>query len=796
MARMDESELKAIVTAEVTSAIGADDTELSQDRIDGWDAYLREPYGNEIEGRSQVVSSDVQDTVEWIMPSLMRVFASGETAVEFVPTGPEDEDKAKQATDYCNYVFNSDNPGFLVLHTWFKEALIAKLGTVKVYWEVKDQWKRERYDGLDDDAYALVVGSPDVEIVEHTERQEPAPLDMMQTDMMPGMMPGMVTLHDVVVKMKSSAGKICVEPVPGDEVIFSRDAKDPQSCRFFAHKSRKTISDLIEQYPDKRQVIENLSSDGPSGSFRNESESRSTVNEDDMSPYTSAVNKAMREVWVTEAYIRVDYDGDGIAEMRKVTVAGNDSVLLDNEEWEGPRPFACISPILMPHRIVGISIADSIKDIQLIKTAILRSFLDSLYIGLNPRQEVVEDLIVDPAEVLTSKPGGIVRVRGNGSVPAIRPIQTTSVSAEALQGLQYVDQIRENRTGVSPRTQGLGADTLHDTKGGQELLFDAAKMRVELITRIFAETGVKDAFKLILWNANKYQDKARTVRLRNQWVPMDPREWSDSYDMTANVGLGHNDQTQKIAAMNLIIGAQTAAVQMQGGPTGPLVTIDNLHNSAIKLAEAAGFKAPELFFSDPAQQAPQPPKPDPEMMKLQAEMQMEQQKTQMDFAMRQREAELKAEIEKVQAQADIATQQQKTEMELQLAQQKFALERELKIIEAQIKAQQTREERAMRREQFKTDSVMKIMDARTKQAQMAQAAKHKAEGQSESESPEVEDDEEEMDLYPEVTAQHKALTKMGEDLKASLEMMSKALEAMNRPRQVVRGKDGKVVGLQ
>lgn len=688
MARMDDDELKAIVAAEIASAVGAEDTELSQDRIDGWDAYLKQPYGNEIEGRSQVVSSDVQDTVEWIMPSLMRVFASGETAVEFMPTGPEDEEKAKQATDYCNYVFNSDNPGFLVLHTWFKEALIAKLGTVKIYWEVKDQWKRERYDGLDDDAYAMVVGSPDVEIVEHTERQEPAPLDAM----MPDMQPGMTTLHDVVVRMKSSAGKICVEPVPGDEILFSKDSKDPQTCRFFGHKSRKTISDLIEAYPEKRELIEGLSSDGPGASFRDEAESRSTVDEEDASPYTAAVNKAMREVWVTEAYVRVDYDGDGIAEMRKVTVAGAAAVMLDNEEWEGPRPFACICPILMPHRLVGLSIPDLIKDIQLIKTAVLRQYLDALYIANNPRSEVVEDLIVDPAEVLTSKPGGIVRVRGNGSVPAIRPIQTASVSGEALQGLQYVDQLRENRTGVSPRTQGLGADTLHDTKGGQELLFDAAKMRVELITRIFAETGVKDAFKLILWNANKYQDKARTVRLRNQWVPMDPREWSDSYDITANVGLGHNDQSQKIAAMSMIAGAQEKLVMMQGGPGGPLVTVENLHNSAIKLAEAAGFKAPELFFSDPKKQPPQPPKPDPKMAEVQGKLQLQQQegqaKLQMEAQMSQADMQAKAQ----QGAMDMELQKAKLEQEMafkyQQMQAEFALKREQMMMEMQLRREE------------------------------------------------------------------------------------------------------------
>lgn len=681
MARMQEDELKTIVAAEISQAVGVSDTELSQDRIDGWDAYLKQPYGNEIEGRSSVVSSDVQDTVEWIKPSLMRIFTAGESAVEFTPTGPEDEESAKQATDYCNYVWDRDNPGFLNFLTWTTDALVAKLGTVKIYWEERETWKKERYDGLDEDSYALVVASPDAEIVEHTERQAEPSLEQMQ---MGQVEPQVV--HDVVVRMKNKAGKICIEPVPPDEVLFSRDAKDVQNCRFFAHKTKKTVSDLIEEYPDKRELIENMSSDAPD-QRSDESIARSTVGEDTgASDLTSAINKAMREIWVTECYVRVDYDGDGVAEMRQVTVAGSGNQILSNEEWEGPRPFACICPIPIPHRLVGLSIPDLIKDIQLIKTAILRQFLDALYIANNPRYEVDVDRIEDPNEVMTSKVGGIIRKHGD--TPALTPVLTTPVADQALLGLNYVDQLRENRTGVSPRTQGLGADTLHDTKGGQDLLFDAARMRVELIARIFAETGVKDAFKLVLWNAHKYQDKARTIRLRNQWVPMDPREWSDEYDMTANVGLGHNDNQKQQMAIMMIAAAQEKIVTLQGGANGPVVTMENIHNAAQALVEATGEKTPELFFSDPKDAPPQEPKPDPEMMKLQAEMQMKQmefqgksqldtQKAQQDYQLKTAEMQQKAEIERIQAEADIAVKREEMQMKreehamkMQLAQQK------------------------------------------------------------------------------------------------------------------------------
>lgn len=751
MAKMQDDELKSIIQAEIANAVGASDTELSSDRTDGWDSYLREPYGNEMEGRSSVVSSDVQDTVEWIMPSLLRIFSSGDAAVEFVPNGAEDEERAEQATDYANYVWERDNPGFLNFHTWFKEALIAKLGTVKVYWEVKDQWKKERYDGLDDDAYALIVDSPDCEIVEHTEYPsdqppsleemgEPAqnPMEEMGAQMpqmpgMDGMAPPQMTglpmvqpppqmLHDVVIRMKTSAGKICIEPVPADEVLFSKDAKDVQHCRYFAHKTKKTISDLIEQYPDKRETIEALSSDDPSSRQNTEGISRSTVGEDTVgSDQTAAINKAMREVWVVESYVKVDWDGDGIAEMRKVTTVGQ-NLVIDNEEWDGPRPFACVCPVLMPHRLVGLSIPDLIKDIQLIKTAILRQFLDGLYIANNPRYEVDVDRIEDPAEVMTSKPGGIVRKHGDA--PAMMPVMTSPIADQALLGLNYIDQLRENRTGVSPRTQGLGADTLHDTKGGQELLFDAAKMRVELIARVFAE-GVKDAFKLILWNANKYQDKARTVRLRNKWVSLDPREWADEYDMTVNVGLGHNDQQRDIMALTAIGNYQVQAIQFQGGANGPLVTLENLHNTATQLVKAVGLKAPERYFTDPKTMPPQPAKPDPEMMKIQAQMQMKQQemqgkaqidtqRAQQDFQLEQAKMQQQAQIETLQAQADIETNQQKAAADLQIAREKHQMDMQMKMIEVQALERKNQIESENARMKAKMDARMAVSSYRMK----------------------------------------------------------------------------------
>tara|TARA_R110000868_G_C10964904_1_gene768999 strand:- start:2796 stop:4934 length:2139 start_codon:yes stop_codon:yes gene_type:complete len=686
---MSEQELKAIVEAESRHALGYLADELSSDREDGWNAYLQQPYGNEIEGRSAVVSSDVQDTVEWIMPSLIRIFTAGESAVEFAPNGPEDEEGAAQATDYANYVWDRDNPGFLNFMTWFKDALLSKNAFIKVYWEKQDEWKREEYEDLDDNAFALLSADPEKEIIEHSEEIEQG------MDGMP------VLMHDAVVKWKEESGKICIEPVPADEILFSREAKDIQNCRYFAHRTKKTVSDLIEQFPNKRKEIEDLPDAAGGGSNTTEAIARSTVEED--SDVVASINGAMREVWVLESYIRVDYNDDGIAEMRKITTAGGSSVVLDNDEWEGPRPFAGLTPIIIPHRLVGLSIADLVKDLQKIKTAILRQYLDALYIGNNPRYEVDENNVVDPQEVMTSKPGGIIRKRNASQL--MQPVATVDISNQALEGLNYVDQMRENRTGVSPRTHGLGANALHDTATGEQLMYSAAQARVELVARVFAETGVKDAFRLILWLSHKYQDKMRTVRLRKEWVQVNPSEWSEQYDMTVNVGLGNGDKTKQLQALDRIAAMQIKAVEMQGGANGPLVTMDNLHNTASKYVEAAELKTPELYFTDPKNAPPQQPRPDPKMLEAQAKLQMQQAEMQANQQMKQAEFQTNTQMAQIKAQADLQANQARAEQDFAIAKYRADLEaqtsQERMAAEFQLKREQMALEAELKREQMR-----------------------------------------------------------------------------------------------
>lgn len=669
---MDETEIKALVASEIRNALGYLGSGVAEDRADNWDRYYAKPYGNERDGYSQVVSTDVMDTVEWIMPSLMRVFASGEEIVRFEPVGPEDEEVAKQATDYINYVFTKDNQGVLILQSWFKDALVAKNGFVKFWWDDSEDWKREAYQGLTDDAFAIILQDPDVEPVEHTQTVSP------ENDPMTSMP---VTLHDLVVRRKITKGRVCIEAVPPEEFLIDKDAKDIENARFVGHRKRYTISQLREEGVSE-DIIANLPIGDDGHLTAEEERSRLGPGEESIMNQGDVANEAMRQVWVTEAYLRVDYDGDGIAEMRKIRVAGSGSEIIENDAWEGMVPFADLTPIPIPHKFIGLGIADLVKDLQLIKTTVLRQYLDGLYIANNPRTEVKQDMIVDPGEVTNSKAGGIVRSTGVG--PALIPIQVPFVGPAALQGLEYIDTLRENRTGVTRYNQGVDANSLNKTATGVNQIMTASQQRLELIARVFAETGVKRLFKGLLGLVCRYQDQKRMIRLRNTWIPMDPRSWNTEFDMTVTVGLGNGNRDMMAAQLMQILGIQMQAIQFQGGINGPFVTGENVYNLMEKYIQAVGLKTATPYFTDPQGQPPQPPKPDPEMMKAQAQMQLEQQKAQQQFGLEQAKAENQKQIEMIQAQADIEVMRMKAGVDAELARQKAVLDAELARMKAGV----------------------------------------------------------------------------------------------------------------
>jgi len=512
MTTMTDSELKSILAAEIADSFAHLGGELSEQRRKALRYYLGEPFGNEQEGRSKVVSTDVADVVEWILPALLRIFTAGDEVVRFEPTGPEDEEVAKQATEYVNWIFARDNAGFLNLYMLFKDALLQKNGIAKVWWEEAEPATRESYSRKSFEEIQLILMDPEVEPIAHSEYQDQGVV------IGPNGLPveTAVTHHDLVVKRRRKCGAVRIMTVPPEEFLISRRARSIEEAPFVAHRLRKTVSELIEMGYDRDLVgrLPESEEDDPTGERRE----RFALEEDHDRNAADGPNRAMREIWLTECYIKCDWDGDGIAERRKITVAGGGQEILDNEPWDGPIPFISLTPIPMPHRFFGLSIADLVMDLQLIKSTILRQILDNLYLSNNGRHIISDQVNLD--DLLTARPGGIVRLK-NGALPGqghIVPLDTPLVAAQAFPMLEYIDGVREDRTGVTRYTQGLDADTLNKTATGINQIMTAAQQRVELIARVFAETGVKDLFRKILELVNRHRASSACGTAGCRWI--------------------------------------------------------------------------------------------------------------------------------------------------------------------------------------------------------------------------------------------------------------------------------------
>ena len=641
--KFTEEEIVTRVRGEITDSLGYMGDTISQQREQAMKYYYGLPFGNEVAGRSQYVDSTVQDTIEWIKPSLMRVFASGDEMVKFTPHGPEDVAMAQQATDYVNYVFTKDNDGWEILYSWFTDALLSKNGIVKVWWDEYDEEQREEYHALDETELTALITQEGVEVVEHTEY-----IEYEQP------------VHDIVIKRSQYNGKVRVENVPPSEFLISREAKTIQDARFVCHRVEKTLSELREMYPDKDLQPEDLGA-GDDDLMSYSSERLERYAFDKSARYWEGWggdefgDESLRRYWLHESFLRVDHDGDGIAELRKVCTVG--STVLQNEEIDAI-PFVSLTPIKIPHKFFGLSLADLVMDLQLYKSTLMRNLMDNMYNQNFGRYAILEGQ-ANLDDLLTQRPGGVVRVK---SPNAVMPLQTPSLEPYSFQMLEYLDGVRESRAGVSRMSQGLNENALtsHTTATAVNAVMGAAQSRVELIARNFAETGVKELMMRIYELIQKNQDKKRVVMLRNEWVPVRPDAWKDKYDCTVSVALGQGNKDQQMAHLSQMI--QFASQAMQGGL--PIVNVQNMYNLGASLVKAMGFQNVDDFLTDPSKIPPQPQQPDPK----QQEMQMEAQIKQKELEIKQGELQLKA--------AKIEQEYQKLAIDSSLKQQELALEKE------------------------------------------------------------------------------------------------------------------------
>jgi hypothetical protein len=669
MAKLDDNKLRSIVESEIDDAIGYLETETTDERQQALEYYMREPYGNEVEGKSQIVTGEVAEVVDGALPQLMKVFTSSKDAVVFEAVNQGDEPIAEQATVYVNHIFYKDNNGFEIMHDWFKDALLQKVGVVKAYWNDETDTTTEKYYGLNDDELMMIMQDEEVEIVEQntTIVQEAVFDEMTGMEVSPAL-----SSHDVKVKRTRSKGKVAVENVPPEEFLISKRARTIGDSPFVAHRKMVTRSELIAMGYDEKTVM-GLST-GDALEFSPERIARYTRGENPTDMDSN--DESMQLVEYYECYLKTDYDNDGIAELRRVCYTNNE--ILHNEECDYI-PFHSVCPIPIPHKFYGHSLADRAMDLQLIKSTITRQMLDNLYLTNNYRVGAVEGQ-VNLDDLLTSTAGGVIRMKNPN---AIVPMTVQSNAAQSFPMLEYLDSVQAKRTGISDSQQGLDPNLLQNvTATAVSAMTTAAQGKLELVARIFADTGVSSLFKGILALVCKYQQKERIIKINSKYVPFDPREWRNEFNLSVNVGLGTGGKQEQLATMQMILQKQEQVIQ-QYGLANPLVNLKQYRDTLAKFINMAGFKDDTQFLMSItdeqaqalAQQAAQAPKEEDSNTKAAAILaEVEREKAQLK--MQEQMAKLNLEREQMQLKA------QKEALELQ--QQRIEFEKEMALKEMEL----------------------------------------------------------------------------------------------------------------
>jgi len=775
---LDEDEVKSVVQQELQAALGQDGGSLAQERLQAQKYFAGEPLGNEVEGRSQLVFKTVLEAVEWALPALLRIFTASDQICIVEAPRPGMEARAAQATDYLNHIFYRDNPGFMILHDWLFDALLEKLGWVKYWWNTQKTVESKTYTGLTQEQYDALLGQDaDVEVVKirrYTQDADefnmdrpfvPPPPRPMPVPLPPGLpadavgtapggpvppsgpMPGppppppglavlspgiappalppplpppQIELIDATLRITREHGRVVIENVPPEEILFSRRAKRDE-IPYLCHRRRWTRSDLIQQGYDE-DCLEDIPAN-ESLDWNQERVERHRL--DDDTPQYERID-AGEHLWIEENYVQLSRDGkDGkTTELYKVMTAGNGRVILTRDgepciDCVDEAPFVSVTPIPMSHRLVGMSLADLVMDLQYVKSVIMRQMLDNAYLSNWPRVEVGDDSVNENTydDLLTLRPGGIVRTKRLGG---ISPMAIPYTADKTFPLVQYLDTTAELRTGVAREGSMITADALNNTAASSiAMLQQAAGQRIELFARIFAH-GVEKLMRGVMELVRKNQQQERIIRVTGGYLTVDPREWRDEMPVTVSVGLGTGNRDQVLAHLMQVIQIQGTIVQQQGGVTGPLVYAKDVYAALHELTTNAGFKT--SFFSDPSMPPPPgspppggPQKPDPAMIKAQAAIQALQLKAQAEAQQSQQKAQLEAQLQQQQAQAEAGLAQQKLQHELMLEERRLAHEMELE-------RQKSANDILIARAQMEAQNEVRLQEVRLKYAAGAYAA--------------------------------------------------------------------------
>ena len=651
MAKLSDAEVLSICLGELESATG--DGDLSKERKAAMDRYMGEDYGDEVEGRSKVKTREVLEVVEGLMPSMMRIFADAENLVIFAAQGPEDEEQAEQESDVVSHIFWNENRGFYNVYSMVKDALLSKAGVLKCWADKSEKKEREEYKGLDDVQLGQLLNEEGVEreLLEYELTEEG---------------------HNVVFKSEWEEVKICIEPFAPEECGVSNDARSPyiSDARFSWARHRKSIAELVDEGYDL-EFLKTL----PTTDDVNTAEalSRRNLSDEQFGTYSSDI--MLRVVWVAECYLRLDKDGDGIAELLKVTLASGNSngasgKLMDVEEVDAV-PLFSATAIINTHKYHGIAPADLAIDLQQINTVLLRQVLDNTYLA-NQGQTAANTDYVHIDDLMTRRPGGIVRTKGEQPIGAVlAPIPSSQLPAQTFEVFERLDERLKRRTGMGDEVATLDVSALSNLNTGvAAMAFEAARSKLEMYARVIAEVGLKPLFHHIheLMMKNGYKKKA--MKLRGRWVDVNPSSWKSRTDSDVQIGIGKISRERRIMGFEAIAQKQDALVQ--AGAMGSLVMPFHIYEANRQWAKAMGFEASQ-FFQDPRQLPPPPPQAPSAQDKL---METQGQAMLMDGQSKMLRAQNERE--------KIALDAKRFEMEAQYKQAENFMKAEVKRLEAEI----------------------------------------------------------------------------------------------------------------
>lgn len=618
-----DDRLNAVIDAAESDAYGSDnDSQLANDRAYGIGLYLGNNFDPVQEGRSSVVDRSVFEIAESLKPSLVKVFANGEDVVELPPIGPDDEEAAKQEAQYLNFVVTQKNNWFEIFLNWISDALVTKNAYCMAYKDTLVDTTAERYERQTEEGLAMLLQDKDVTVTGQRSYPDPdyvapPPQPMMQMGPQgpmpvvdpatgqPAMQPPQPApmLYDIQLRRKAEKGRICIKVLAPERCKVSERTPSWRlvECDYFEYWDWKTISDL-------RAEGFKIDDDIPSGEDRYAVEDLARDRYSESQSVEKQLDKSMRRVKARSIWIRHDMDGDGIAEMLYVVRVGKE-ILYQEEVSRIPVASIVVTPLA--HRHPGLAIPDTTGDIQRIKTAILRQGLDSLYLSNNPRTAITDKVNLD--DMLMSRPGGVIRVE-SGAMPAneIMPIVTPFVFPQAMEGLNYMDQVRQQRTGVSEYFTGVDANSINDTASGIRQLSSMAEQRAELVARIIA-TGVQDLFSIVHELILKSGHQKEVVKISGKWVEVDPATWKKRTDFKIAVGYAAGNSDTLMQKLGLVMNMQKEG--MAGGLS--IVQEKNIYESGMEFIKASGLTTPQRFLTNPADAPPkQPPQPDPTIMAI------------------------------------------------------------------------------------------------------------------------------------------------------------------------------------